>query len=420
VTPTGPPSSRWPAVSTVLLVVPALLILVIGAITPAEALFPDQGDVGLYLEYARQFANGSVPYRDFPFEYPPLALLPMAAPYVAGFLGPISLESYKWLFAGWEALLAVGLAVVLRRIDTAVAGQRRPTLPWRFLILTAGAALALTWRFDLFPALLAVAAVWAVLDRRPASAGVALALGALTKLFPLVLLPAAAVRWVVPMDRGALGRLVATTLVAVAAGLAPFVLLGGIEAFNFVAYQVARPLQIESVGGGLAALVGLASGTPVELSFDYSSVNVHSGVASAALVASPVLTMTGFVLLGWIGWRRARTEVELAGSVGAPTIVRLATASLLLLLATSKVLSIQYVVWLVPFAALLGGWRFWLAAALVALTMPIHPILYGRLVDLEALPILVLNLRNALLIALTVVTIVDVAQPLRRPARDIG
>ena len=88
----------------------------------------------------------------------------------------------------------------------------------------------------------------------------------------------------------------------------------------------------------------------------------------------------------------------------------LATASLLVLLVTSKVYSIQYVVWLVPFAALLRGRQFWLAAAVVALTMPIHPLLYADLVKQEALPILVLNLRNALVVALTVLVLRDLTE----------
>ncbi|MEO5704577.1 MAG: hypothetical protein ABIZ52_08985, partial [Candidatus Limnocylindrales bacterium] len=85
----------------------------------------------------------------------------------------------------------------------------------------------------------------------------------------------------------------------------------------------------------------------------------------------------------------------------ASTVVTLAGASVLMLLVTSKVYSIQYVVWIVPFATLLPRQQFWLALAVVALTMPIHPLLYGELVNQQALPILVLNLRNALVGTLT-------------------
>ncbi len=95
------------------------------------------------------------------------------------------------------------------------------------------------------------------------------------------------------------------------------------------------------------------------------------------------------------------------GSLTAATIVQLAAAGVFVLLVTSKVFSIQYVVWIVPFAALLDGRKFWLAAAIVALTIPIHPLLYDRLVAQDALPVLVLNLRNALLVALTVWLVID-------------
>jgi len=74
---------------------------------------------------------------------------------------------------------------------------------------------------------------------------------------------------------------------------------------------------------------------------------------------------------------------------------------------TSKVFSIQYVVWLVPFVVLMARWKFWLGAAIVALTMPIHPFLFAGLVAQEPLPVLVLNLRNALLVGLTAWLIVD-------------
>ena len=84
---------------------------------------------------------------------------------------------------------------------------------------------------------------------------------------------------------------------------------------------------------------------------------------------------------------------------------------MLMLLATAKVYSIQYVVWIVPLVALLEGRKFWLAAATVALTIPIHPLLYEGLVNQEPLPILVLNLRNALLLALLAWMLRDVARP---------
>jgi hypothetical protein len=130
------------------------------------------------------------------------------------------------------------------------------------------------------------------------------------------------------------------------------------------------------------------------------------------------VTIASLGVLAWAGWRRARADTASNGAVAPATIVTLAGASVMVLLVTSKVFSIQYVVWLVPFAALLPGWKFWLAAAIVALTMPIHPLLYDRLVVQDPMPILILNLRNALLVALTFWVVADLWRMPVRVAPD--
>ena len=188
--------------------------------------------------------------------------------------------------------------------------------------------------------------------------------------------------------------------------LLPFVALAGNDTFGFLRYQADRGLQIESIGGGLAVLLGLVNGHPLAMSFGFSAVQVAGSFADGWLAALPAMTALGFGLLGWLGWRRIR-----GGPPAAATVVALTFASVLVLLATSKVFSIQYVVWIVPFAALLAARKFWLAAAIVALTMPIHPILYAALVQQEALPILVLNLRNALFLVFAGWVLLDLARP---------
>jgi hypothetical protein len=409
-----------------LLALPALLVMAVAALTPTSALFPDQGDLNLYLEKATAFASGMLPYRDVPFEYPPAALVPMVVPYLAWPLSPVDLDRYKWLFGAWEGVLLLGVAVVLVRIVRLRGDAEADSEPVRqgdarlrrtgirLLLLSAGAALAITFRFDLFPALLMTVALWAALDGRPGIAGVALGLGVLAKLFPVAILPAIAVPWLAPFDaRGLvrLGRGFAATLLA---GLLPFVALAGWEpTLQFLRYNADRGLQVESIGGGAAVLLGLAAGRPVDMNFLFSSVNVEGDFASAWLALLPVLTIAGFGLVAWLGWHRIRAEAGREGSVRASTVVELATVSVLMLLATSKVYSIQYVVWLVPLAALLGGRRAWLAIALVALTMPIHPVLYADLVKQQALPILVLNLRNGLLLALLVWGLIGIGRMTR-------
>ena len=145
----------------------------------------------------------------------------------------------------------------------------------------------------------------------------------------------------------------------------------------FIRYQTQRGLEIESVGGGLAVLAGLITGRPPELSFGFSAVNVEGSLAPAILRVLPIATAAAFGLLALVGWRRIRAEVAAVGRVRPVTVSTLTAASVLVLLVTSKVYSIQYVVWLVPLVALLPRPQFWLAAVAVALTMPIHPVLFA-------------------------------------------
>lgn len=405
-----------------LVLIPYLLVFVAAALTPDSELRSNQGDLGLYLEKASQLASGLVPYRDFPFEYPPAALIPMAVPYLAWPFGTVSVEIYRWLFAAWEAVLMLGLGFVLLRIvrlggDAAAAGSAGADLParlqnvaLRLILLTAGAALAITFRFDLFPAVLVMVALWAALAGRPGVAGVVIAIGVLAKLYPLAVVPALAIPWLFPLNAGRLARYGVAATVTVVLGMLPFVTLGGRDAFAFLAYQSERGLQVESTGGGLAVLGGLLGGGPVPMSFGFSAVQVEGPFAAAWLGLLPVLTLIGFGLLGWLGWRRARAEHVAFGMVPAQTVVTLATAAVLIVLVTSKVFSIQYVVWIVPFAALLRRRQFWIAAALIALTMPIHPLLYRELVEQRALPILILNVRNGLALALLAWVLWDISK----------
>jgi hypothetical protein len=419
---TPPPRSGAAAASRAPLPILVLLYAIpfaVAAVTPlSDFQGGPQGDVGLYLRRASEVVTGLVPYREFPLEYPPFALIPMVVPYVLWPFGAPSMSVYAWLFAGQMAVLLVALALVIGRIVSIRAAgdpqaeQRQVGI--RLLILAAGASLALTWRFDLFPVLLATVGLWAALEQRPVGAGAAIGAGILAKLFPVVLAPAVALAWLAPRDWFRLARFAQLAGVVVVGGMLPFVALAGDDAFAFVGYQAERGLKIESVGGGLVLLLGLISREPVPLYAPFSAWEVSGGLTAVLLTLTTVLLLAGLATLALLGWPRARADVARDGAVSPATIVTLATAAILILVLTSKVFSIQYVVWLVPFAALLPGRQFWLAAVAVALTIPIHPVLYEALVDQQALPIVVLNLRNALLIALLGWVLWDLARPAPR------
>jgi hypothetical protein len=396
------------------LVIPAALILVAAALTPTSEFAGNQGDVRLYFDDAAAIAAGETPYSQVPLEYPPLALVPMLVPYLVASDGRPAFDQYTWLFAGWEALLVLALGFVLvkiARLGGIETLRRDPgwTVAWRLPILVAGAALVIAWRFDLFATFLLAVALWATLANRPIAAGIALGLGVLAKLFPIVAAPALALAWLAPRDDGRLFRFGVATVLTVVVGLLPFLATSGADALSFLGYQAQRGLEIESIGGGVVLLDGLVRGQTVEMHSPFKAVEVFGPLARSWLGVLPALTVAAFAALAAAGWRSVRVDLRSSGRVRAETLVAITGAAVMILLVTSKVFSIQYVVWLLPFAALLRGWTFWLAAAIVALTMPIHPLLFGELTRQEPLAVLLLNVRNGLLLLLLGVGAVQLA-----------
>jgi len=395
----------------ILLAIPVGIVLVAAALTPAAEFFRNQGDVQLYFDNAKAIVDGRTPYSAVPLEYPPLALVPMLLPYLLAPGGNPTLDQYTWLFALWEALLALALGFVLVRIARlgGVETRRRDpgwTVLLRYPVVVAGAALAIAWRFDLFAALLLAIALWATLANRPTVAGIALGLGVLAKLFPIVAAPALAIAWLAPRNDRGLARFGLATVLTVVVGVAPFVATAGPDALSFLGYQAQRGLEVESIGAGVVLLDGLVRGQTIEMHSPFKAVEVFGPLAQTWLGLLPAMTAAGFGALAAAGWRRVRFDLAATGRAGTDTVATVAGATVMVLLVTSKVFSIQYIVWLVPFAVLLSRWRFWLAAAIVGLTMPIHPWLFAGLVGQEALPVLILNLRNALLVALALSVVV--------------
>lgn len=398
--------SWWTPVE--LLLPPVLVIVLLNVLTPTTALLPNQADVLVYLHKAEALFRGEVPYRDFPLEYPPLSLLAMGIPYLAWPWRPLNLETYRWLFTAWESLLLVALVIVAGRIANRLARELTTldgetasrAIAARVLVLVIVAAPSLAWRFDLLPAVLAALAILWALEGRAALAGVALGLGVLAKIYPIVLVPALAAVWLAPVDRRRLAGFGAGLLATVATGLLPVVLLAGDSAAGFVTYQADRGLQLETLPAGLILLVRGWSGGRVPLTFDHGAVQVAGTAAHLYVAIQPWFSAVCFVALAALSLTLYRRELRFRGAVQARTIVVIASAFILVLLVTNKVFSVQYFVWLLPLAAFLPRGQFWLAAVIGALSVGIHPLFYKQLIEQDRAVVLLLNIRNGLVVAL--------------------
>ncbi|HEX4678472.1 MAG TPA: glycosyltransferase 87 family protein, partial [Gaiellaceae bacterium] len=131
-----------------------------------------------YQRYGDAILNhGLVPYRDFALEYPPGAL--------AMFIAPAAFGNYAAAFAWQMSVCGVVLVVV-------VAAIRREAAFYVALAPVLAGSLILS-RFDLWPALLTVAALAALLRERHRLGWGLLGAAVAAKLWPFVIVPLALV-----------------------------------------------------------------------------------------------------------------------------------------------------------------------------------------------------------------------------------
>ncbi len=387
------------------------------------------GDVKLYHEYALAFWEAQPRLSRLPTEYPPLSVLPFGLT-----LLPNLPAQYDVVFAYWAGALVVLGFLAFRRFA--------PWGAWAYVVyLLVGALGTLLARYDLFPALITLAALWAVERRRFVTAYVLVAASILLKLYPALLVPAVIIaQWQaarirarsahgapapapvamgigsspLPRDHGGDrdrggGRIVAAVRTwrlqafeRIAPGLAiccaiVAVVFYGAQvaspqtAFSALGYASARPLQVESLPATVLWL-GTALGIPAHAVFSFQSYNYVGPLDGVVVPLSSVAMLLGCL---WIYWRQSRGLLRAGEAM---------LAVLCVLLATDKVFSPQYLIWVIPFVAAVEGFStLWLA--ICALTTLDYPILYyafsATMHSYDTRLMAVLALRNALLVYAT-------------------
>jgi len=354
-------------------------------------------DTPVYEHYGNEIADGHVPYQDFDLEYPPGALPAFALPGLVSHGGhdqsvkPAfrrTFETMMWM-CGAVALLAMTL--VLRAMRAS---------PWPPLLLAAVAPLALgsviLSRFDLWPAALAACAIAALATARLRLGHLLLGVAAVAKFYPGVLVPlAVAYTWRRRGHREALIGL-ALSAAAFAVVFLPFALVAPRGVWHSVSVQLGRPLQVESIGAALLLVGHHVFGFGLAGETSHGSQNIDGAAADVLAVVS---TVAQAAVLLWIWASFAR------GSATLSAFVRSCAAAVCAFVAFGKVLSPQFLIWLVPVVPLVRGRRgLWAGALLLValvLTQVWFPFRYFRLaLDFEAGLSWVLLARDLTLIAL--------------------
>jgi Glycosyltransferase family 87 len=359
-------------------------------------------DTPIYERYGEAMTRGAVPYRDFAVEYPPAALPVFLVPA----LGSSGGGAYKRRFEG----LLAGLGVACVLLVAATASSSWPPLFVALAPLLLGAVLLS--RFDLWPAALTAGALALLVNGRFRLGLGTLGVATAAKVYPGLLLPIAVAHvWRSRGRREALLCLGAF-LAVVAAIVLPFAVVAPGGVWDAFWGQADRPLQLESLGAGVLLAAHHALGLGVTMESSHGSQNL-AGSGAAALALLSILVQVALVVLIWVWYAR-----------GPATPSRLLTASAAVVcafVAFGKVLSPQFLIWLIPLVPLVGGRLAVVASGLLAaalvLTQLWFPYRYWELaLEFDAAASWLVLARDLVLVALTLVLMARVRPgPARSP-----
>ncbi|GAB3859690.1 hypothetical protein GCM10028801_21470 [Nocardioides maradonensis] len=366
--------------------------------------FTDHGDLGdlrYYLHSFQAFHSGGWEgsgggWQGTLSEYPIPAVLILGAPYaVMALLGLGSSTIYLWI------AIMLGADALVMRILRRSGSESAPVL---WLIAVPALGPLVYCRFDLLPGLFVGLSILAS-ERAAKRAGLYAAIATALKYSPVLIVPGlAAARW-------SRKQVLVTVAVAGGALMALTWALGGTDrVMSPLRYQNDRGLQVESVWATITMLVrSIFPGRYYVYIAPSKSWEILGPGVGTSLFVSKVATAVMIVLLVWLwvrGWR--------AGQPATSRLVWLSLCGIMAFIVSGKVLSPQYLAWLLPAAiigvALLSGeerrhlrrWTIILIATCVV-THVVWPYAYTPLVHYRwGTPIItaVLGVRNLLLMVL--------------------
>ncbi|CAL9433987.1 hypothetical protein SUDANB15_02094 [Streptomyces sp. enrichment culture] len=330
----------------------------------------------IYRGWYEVLLTGTFPLDDVTWQYPPAAALAILSPGLLPFL--------EYATAFFVLALLADLAVLALLVHAGRRPGRSPRGAW---VWVAGLPLlgpTVYARYDVMVTAVAVAALLAGV-RHPRLMGALAGFGALLKVWPAMLL------------LGVRRRAAWASAAATGAGVAALFAVTVPGAFAFLTFQRDRGTEVESLGA-LVFHVARHHGWDGEVLLNYGSVEFLGPYVT--WVSTGALFLTGAAFAWLVLWRLLATRFE------AHTAVDAAFTAVLMFTVTSRVISPQYMVWLVGLAAVCLCFResrMRLPVALVlaasVVTVLEFPVWFHHVVASDPLGIALLAVRNGLLVA---------------------
>ena len=357
------------------------------------------GDVTIYRGWAKVLETGTYPVHDTQWQYPPAAALVFLVPQVFTHFGVSYIIAF--FFFALLADLVIFLLLLSHANRNAVADSADPHLTgvWAWVIGGFAIGPLVLMRYDVIVTAFAVGGLIAParsVKVRWSLRGALLGFGAMVKAWPGALVLGLPPRG---PGRRALGWAVGTAVVTT--GILSLCLTG---AFSFLSGQSNRGIEVESV---LASPFMVASwfGYPVKVVHLYGSFQISGPGISAVASFAELLTVVGVCIVLW--WRLMRFRPR----CWTPALMYdTAFTVLLVLVVTSRVLSPQYLIWLLGLACVVltenGPMRRGTVMArpaclvifCVLITQVEFPLLFGEVMGAQFWGTMVVAVRNLILV----------------------
>jgi len=356
------------------------------------------GDVRIYLHYAREMAHGLVPYRDFRVEYPPGAtfIFWLVWQVPGEYRAALSGLMFVCLCVCVLGVVATARAVGLSSLRQAIAGGIVALSP---LLLGP----IVVQRFDMAVAAVTAWLVYAAVTERWKLMWGLLVAGVLIKLIPIALIPLLVI-W--QAHRRGWASAVRGALVAIGVmilAILPILAIAPSGTWYFIDYNFRRPPQLESLTANVFLLLSKYGHYRFRIVSTFHSNGVQGTPPSVVATVSTLVLIVVVLGCAWWSWRLLATSTAPADR---GIIVAGAAATIVAITVFGKVLSPQYMMWLLPVTLIVRGrWgRAAVALSLAALllTLAYFPTHYGQLAQVQIYVIRLLTLRNLVLIALLI------------------
>jgi len=380
-----------------------------------------------YFEMAGDWLGGFTPYSDFKVAYPPGALLLFVLP---RFFTEAPIV-YGYVLAGVMLAADVGILLTLGRIAALVpAGEVKDDTTRRYqstllcltyVLFTAVFGRLLYQGYDLIIALLLAATIYFALRQKTVLVDVLAAVAIWLNLAAVIWLPLlwwyGFVRRAAPSpSRGPLAisafiRTLGPRAAVLGGSLGllflPFLVLSGRSLGYMVTYHLERGTQLESTVSSILMVGAKVFGFALSSEFTHRAVHLSGSLSSRGALVSALLSMVVFVIITVYLARRMSYQSE-ASTRGA-WLIRGLLATILALLATSKVFLPPYLVWVCPLAAVLahghqapirriGGHLL----GINLLSVVVFFFFYPNLIELQFLPAVLLLIRNLWVVGLVI------------------